>query len=154
MLCSHLGPNQLNSKQCFSHDLCTHLNQPKCLSVHYSVPTVNLYCTLAQCPAFGGMESSLGGSLASLARHRDQLQNPRKLHNSGNMARRNKRHKIAFLYFPILNKFFDFYSFMPYFPIHRIYGNFYVGRGAIQAGQTVTKAGHHATPGWTLCQDK
>jgi hypothetical protein len=86
--------------------------------------------------------------------HRDQLQNRRKLHNSGNMARRNKRHKIAFLYFPILNKFFDFYSFMPYFPIHRIYGNFYVGRGAIQAGQTVTKAGHHATPGWTLCQDK
>ena len=71
-----------------------------------------LFSTNFKFELYSGTVSSLGWHGVQPWWHRDQLQNRRKWHNSGNMARRNKRHKIAFLYFPILNKSY-YLTFIP-----------------------------------------
>ena len=52
------------------------------------------------------------------------------------------------------NLFYDLCSYEPNLTSYRISGDLQFVFGIIQAGQTATKAGHHATPGWTLCQAK
>ena len=84
--------------------------------------------------------------------HSDQHKNCRKCDELENMAWRNKSQKICLKLENKEKLFYDVYSYKPYFPSYVISGDFEAGHGAIQPGQTATKAGLHATKGWTLCQ--